>query len=246
MRKRLSLLTLVFLLLFCTTPASAADPIQVFYEGPDGNVLTALSLSDTIELVSDPLQADVFVLNGEIPDSDTVLKQVRLGAGLVLILGPDISASDLEPFTGPVVVTVSEEPLSLVAAEGVTDPLITEITWTSSPQVRSRSVLSGEVSFLDPIIVGFEEPETLLSSGNLGEGQIFLLNIHLDGANPQLQDWAYFNYLIYHLASQAAGLSPLDYASYRASPVPHEVDRAVLLSVMAGLVFLSFLIFWFV
>lgn len=246
MRKCLIVLTLFSLLLYCSTPAFAAEIIQVFYAGPDGNVPTALSLSDTIELVTDPLQADVFVLNGVTPDFDNVLIQVRQGAGMVLILGPDVSASDMEPFTGPVNVTVKEEPLSMVAAGGMTDPLITAITWTSSPQVRSRSVLSGETTLLDPIVVGFEEPETILSSGNLGEGRVFLLNIHLEEANPQFQDWAYFNYFIYHLTSQAGGQTPLDFASYSASPVPHKTDRVVLLSVMTGLVLLSFLIFWFV
>ncbi len=64
-------------------------------------------------------------------------------------------------------------------------------------------------------------------------GKAFIFNAFLtDGFNPQIQEWAYFNYLIYHLAVRAAGQTPLSFADYPASPVPHAPERNILLGVM--------------
>ncbi len=73
---------------------------------------TALTLAPDFRLVSDPAQADVLVLNGAIPDPEGLAARVREGAGLVLILGPDLSARDVEALLGfPVALTAREEPL---------------------------------------------------------------------------------------------------------------------------------------
>ena len=75
-------LTLVFIL---TRPAS--NTIRIYYAGPEDNsVDTALTLAPkgTFTFVTDPSQADVFVLNGTIPNPAAIAAQVSSRCGLVL------------------------------------------------------------------------------------------------------------------------------------------------------------------
>ncbi|MBC7228668.1 MAG: hypothetical protein H5T61_15785 [Thermoflexales bacterium] len=238
-------LLLTVLLFLSTSPVLAASPspLRVYYAGPEGGVRTALTLAPDFRLVSDPSQADVLVLNGAIPDPQALAARVREGAGLVLILGPDLSAGDVEALLGfPVALTAREEPLSLVAVEGVDDPVLTAIAWTSAPQVRERYEVETPVSALTPLVVGFEDGAWVLWSA-LG-GRAYVFNAFLDRANPQFQSWAYFNYFIYHLTMRAAGRTPLSFADYPASPVPHARDRLVLYLLLAGMLVVAGMIFW--
>lgn len=238
----LILLSLVFLFPL-SAAASEAPPLSVYYAGPEGGVRTALTLAPDFRLVSNPAQADVLVLNGVVPDPEGLAARVREGAGLVLILGPDLSAREVEALLGfPVTLTARDDPISLVAMEGIEDPLLTSIVWTSAPQVRGRYQVDTPVSALTPLVVGFEDGSWVLWSA-LG-GRAYIFNAFLDEANPQFQSWAYFNYFIYHLAMRAAGRTPLSFADYAASPVPHERDRLVLYLLMAGMLAVAALIFW--
>lgn len=236
---------LLSFLFFSVSPvrADGAPPVQVYYAGPEGGVRTALTLAPDFRRVSDPAQADVLVLNGVIPDPEGLAARVREGAGLVLILGPDLSAREVEALLGfPVTLTPRENPLSLVAAEGQDDPILTNIVWTSAPQVRQRAEVQTPISALTPLVVGFEDGSGVLWSA-LG-GRAYIFNAFLDEANPQFQSWAYFNYFIYHLTMRAAGRTPLSFADYAASPVPHERDRLVLYLLLAGMLTVAALIFW--
>ncbi len=236
-------LFLSHLLFLPAFPAAADDAIRVYYTGPEGGVLTALTLHPGFHLVSDPAQADVFVLNGVVPDPEGIGARVREGAGLVLILGPDLTAGKVETLLGfPVTLETREEPLSLVAVEGIDDPVLTEIVWTSAPQVRGRYQVDTPVSALTPLVVGFEDGSWVLWSALGGRACIF--NAFLDEANPQFQSWTYFNYFIYHLTMRAAGRMPLSFADYAASPVPHARDRLVLYLLLAGMLAVAALAFW--
>ncbi len=233
------------LFLLCAFPARAESPppLRIYYAGPEGSVRTALTLTTDFRLVSEPAQADVLVLNGAIPDPEGLAARVREGAGLVLILGPDLSARQVEALLGfPVALTAREDPLSLVAAAGQDDPVLTDIVWTSAPQVRQRYQVDTPVSALTPLVVGFEDGSWVLWSA-LG-GRAYIFNAFLDQANPQFQSWAYFNYFIYHLTMRAVGRMPLSFADYAASPVPHERDRLVLYLLLAGMLGVAALVFW--
>ncbi len=233
-RSRLCIGLVLFLLLsLFVSPTLAAGGIRVYYAGPEGGVRTALALA-RFPLVSDPAQADVLVLNGAIPDPAALAQQVRRGAGVVLILGPDTDAGAVETLLGiPVALEHREEPLSLVGVEGVEDPVLREIVWTSAPQVRQRYRVETPVSALTPLVVGYEDGSWVLWSAP--GGRAFVFNAFLDEANPQFQHWAYFNYFVYHLVTRAAGQTPLSFADYDASPVPHEQDRLVLYILLAGM-----------
>lgn len=224
MRKFLPLLIIIFLLSACA-PAPNAELIarNIFYAGKDGGVKTALSLAG-YSLVTDPAQAEVFVLNGEIPNAKTIAERVQDGAGLVLILDKDTAQSDVQTLLGqPVTLTAAEDAASLTNAEGANDSLLTEIVWNGAPQVRERFIIDGVVNG-QALVSGYEDGESILWQSDT----VFVFNAFVGEQNPQIQEWGYFNYLIYHLVERAAGATPLSFADYPASPVPHAGDRNAL------------------
>ena len=102
--RRVVIFLMTLLVLFSSVPpVSASGTIRVFYAGPqDNGVYVALTLAPrgNFSFVTDPSQADVFVLNGAIPDPSAIASRVKEGAGLVLILGPGITAADVETVSG--------------------------------------------------------------------------------------------------------------------------------------------------
>jgi len=248
MRKLCLALIALAVLLIWVVPVAAEDTVRVYYAGPDGSVRTALGLAQDFVLVSDPAQADVFVLNGVVPDPDGIAARVRAGAGLVLIMGPDLTAESAEAVLGmPMSLERLDDPVGLTTvgragSPSYSDPLLTEIVWTSAPQVRQRYEVMTPVSALTPLVVGYEDGSWVVWSVR----NAYVINAFLDEANPQFQSWGYFNYLIYHLTARAAGRTPLSFADYSGSPVPHERERVALYVALAGMMLLSVGIFWIV
>ncbi|MCX6039099.1 MAG: hypothetical protein NTW99_14695 [Chloroflexi bacterium] len=248
MRKIILPMLILVILFAAVAPVSASDTIRVYYAGPDGGVLTALELAK-FQLVDDPAQADVFVLNGIIPEPAAVAAQVQRGAGLVLILGPNMSAADMETVSGvPVTLTEKTDAVSLTEIK-IDDPLVKEIIWNGAPQVRERFEVMTPISALQPLVTGYEDGSWVLWSAN--GGKAFIFNAFLTNTidpqtqktttyNPQIQEWAYFNYLIYHLVERAAGRSPLSFGDYPGSPVPHAADQNILLAVMGLMLVTTF------
>ncbi len=228
---------------------SKQSPISVYYAGAENaqmGVKAALDLaqqSGTITLVSNPAQAEALVLNGVIPQG--IVPRVQDGAGLLLILGPEITSRQVSELLGtPITVGHAEEAASLVAHDGSTDGVLQDIVWSSAPQVRERSTIQGWNG--DPIVTGYETGESILSKASIGKGQVYLLAPALDGANTAFQEWPYFNYLIYNLTARAAQQAPLSYADYPASSVPHANDRAILVVVLLIMTLTAFAAFFIV
>jgi O-antigen/teichoic acid export membrane protein len=245
MRKILLALVLFSLVLLVPRVVSADNSIHVYYGGSDGALYTALTLDTNIQLVTDWSAADVFVLNGIIPTSDAISKRVQQGAGLMLVLGPDLSASQLSTLLGENVTLVSQEgPLSLKVAPSNNDPLLKDILWTSAPQVRQRFLI-GASGFM-PMVIGYEDGAMVLGTQQIGEGRAYLFTAFLNDDNLQFQEWSYFNYLIYHLIENAVGRTAVSFLQYPASPVPHAGDKLILYLLLAGLLVISFLAFWIV
>ncbi len=241
-RRVFGLALLASLLLFSTVaPAWATNGLQVYYAGPADGVSTALALAD-FGLVTDPALADVLVLNGVIPDAEALGARVRAGAGLVLILGPDLTAATVQALLGlPLTLDRRETPLSLVAVEGRDDPLLREIVWTGAPQIRQRDAVTTPAATVVPLVRGYEDNSWVLWT--TADGRAYIVNAFLDEANPQFQSWGYFNYLIYHLVLRAAGRTPLAFADYPASPVPHTRERQVLYLLLGGVLVLAWGLF---
>lgn len=246
--RKLVLLVLVAGLFFPSIAAQAqGNSLKVYFAGPDGGVRTALSLDKDFVLMTDPAQADVFILNGNIPtaDSASIRARVEGGAGLVLVLGPHLTAQMVGEMLGqPVSLEQKDNPLSLVPLAGSQDSLVKSVLWTSAPQVRERFALTG--GGLTPLVTGFEDGSLILGKTSIGSGQVFVLTAFLGDANGEFQQWPYYNYLVYHLAGRAAGRTPLSFADYPASPVPHRLDRIVLVALMALVLVTACLAFWLV
>ena len=84
MRKFAAISLVVLLSFFCISPVFASDTIRVYYAGKtDSNIRLALGLAPegTFTFVDDPTQADVFFLNGEIPQTDEIAQRLNEGAG---------------------------------------------------------------------------------------------------------------------------------------------------------------------
>jgi len=160
MKKLLPLLVILLLLSACA-PAQNVDLVQrnVFYAGEEGGVKTALSLAG-YTLVTDPAQADVFVLNGEIPFTDAIAARVQAGAGLVLILGNDTMQADVQTLLGQAVtLKAAEDAVSLVDTMGGSDSLAIEIVWNGAPQVRERFSVNGFASQAWALVSAYENSE---------------------------------------------------------------------------------------
>ena len=257
--RRVIITLLVFLILFSmiqTVSANAA--LRVYYAGPqDNSVYTALTLAPkgTFTIVSDPAQADVFLLNGVIPDPSGIATQVKRGAWLVLIMGPGMSAQDVETVSGiPVSLTEQTNAVSLTEIK-ISDALVTQIIWNGAPQVRERMEVLTPLSSVQPLVTSYETGAWVLWAGN--HPNIYFFNAFItnytdqqtqktSSFNPQIQEWAYFNYLIYHLLERAAGQTPLSFADYPASPVPHVGDRNLLLILMGLMMITTFGAFFLV
>jgi len=244
MRKFIFILTLFALLFTITTPVNAADPLRVYYAGPEGTVRTALEVAG-FEFVDDPAQADVLVLNGVIPDAVDAATQRERGAGLVIILGPDMAAGDIETATGiPVELNERTDAVSLVEVE-IGDPLTQEIIWNSAPQVRERSDTLTPLSSVQPLVATYEDGGWILWAS--AQPGVYVFNAYLtDEFNPQIQEWAYYNYFIYHMVLRTAGQTPQSFADYPGSPVPHTVQRNVLVGIMGLILITAGLVYYFV
>jgi len=247
MRKRFlsPALFIVALFVFANPTQANDDPLNVFYAGPEGSVKTALTLADRFQITSSWSDADVFVLNGIIPEPRDMGEMVRSGTGLVLIAGLELTPEALGELLGtPVTLEGQADPLSITDAEDTHDPANKEVVWNSSPQIRERAILHG-IS-LDPIVIGYPDGSLILSRTSVGKGKAFFFAGLLGEHNPQIQDWPYYNYLFYQLTCRAADAGYQSFGAYPASPVPHARERNILFGILAVILAIAWTIFYFV
>ncbi len=223
---------------------AARPPLKVFYAGPEGGISRALALDTGIDIITQPAQADAFVLNGAAPDLEIIQQRVAQGAGLVLVLGPYLTANQVGRLLDePVRLSFHDDPLSLNPANAGSDPVLSQIVWTSAPQIRQRATL--EAPGLASLVSGYEDGEVILGIKTGPQGNpIFVLTPFINQDNPQVQDWAYFNYLIHHLTRRSAGQDPDSFATYPASPVPHAAEQRLLYLALAGVLLAAGVAFW--
>ncbi len=246
MRRLIIVALVIVLLLGLAAPVRADDTLLIYYAGDtESGVYSALELTG-YTLVTDPSAAQVYVLNGVIPDDPLIAERIKSGeSGVVLILGESLTDDQVQDLLGfPVQLEEEFNAVSLTGISGVNDPLLTEIIWNSAPQIRERMNISTPVSSVQPLVIAYENSEWLLWQVR---PNAFVFNGYLNhGFNPQIQEWAYFNYLIYHLSTRAGGQIPDSFADYPASPVPHASERNLLWGLMAVILVTTFTAFFIV
>jgi O-antigen/teichoic acid export membrane protein len=208
------------------------EALRVYDAGPADAVHQALGLIPGVEFAGDAAVADLIVLHNAALTEAQAQAVVDSGKPVILFLGPDLPLTVTNLLLGqpgiptPEVVT---EPATLVGAPGVDDPLLSDVNWNSAPQVRERSALTG--AGLGPLIVT-EDGRMVIGRHD----QVTAVTAWLTGDyNTDLQEWPYFNYLVYHLAASAAGRTPMPYADYPAAPVPHSGEKAGVVVLLAVL-----------
>lgn len=216
MMNRTSLI-LVALMLFACVPSQNNITRNIFYVGGDNKVKAAL-IRAGYTLADDFENADVFVLNGDIPDVNAIASKVEDGAGLVLIAGKEMSFRDVEVLFGyPVSSLINAEiTVTLVVDEylGKNDPLINEIDWNDAPQIRDRALIMTSAPGKPLIRVNGYVEVVIGEIGKTSERKI-ALEVFLDEQhNMKFQEWRYFDYLIYNLVERAAGAEPLSFTDF--------------------------------
>jgi O-antigen/teichoic acid export membrane protein len=242
--RRLFLLSLIFVIfLVPTSSVLAAESIAIYYLGDsDSTILKALDLAKFM-LVDDPAAADVIVLNGMVEQPAELAELLQAGTGLVLFMGKGIQQTDVETLLGfPITLTLEDTPVSLVELK-TEDLLTSDIIWNGAPQVRDRFNIVTPISGVQPLVTTYEDGGWILWQAN---ENVFIWNVFLDTTetNSQIQDWAYYNYLVYHLVTRAAGNTPQAFDIYPGSPVPHTAERNVLFLILGLILVTTFGIFW--
>ena len=250
MKKIVIALSLLAILFVFVSPVYAGGPLYVYYSGPADRIKQALTLvtdKQVFTLTDDVTQANVFVFNDSIPNDSAIATRVQSGdAGLVLFLGPDVTQEQVSGLLGyPLTLEKRTDPVSPTNLKGVDDPLLKEIVWNGAPQVREHFVVATPISSVQPLVVGYEDNEWIAWSARGGKD--FVFNAFLtDGFNPQIQDWAYFNYMVYQMTWRAAGRGYVSFADWPGSPVPHTFERNILWTVMGLMIVTTFTAFFLV
>lgn len=252
---RRSLLLLVLLagsLLLGTGIAEADDgstshpPINVYYVAQAGGartedpVLQALTLTDLLNVVDSLDQADAIVVYNAWPSFREISAVRDRGLGIVLFMGPQLDTQlaglgDLGLGWGG---GWGTEPISIEPVPGVSDPVLDQIAWTSAPQIKARSMIAGVNGGpeLEALVRTADSHELILEHLVAGNGKVYVFAPWIppdEAHNPDLLEWPYWNYLVYHLTARAAGETPLGYADYPGSPVPHAEQKTGLVAVLA-------------
>jgi len=215
--------------------ASGSARIPVFFLGREGSVRRALSISPEVSLVSQPSDVRVVVIGNALLDEAQARRlntTVQAGTGMVIFLGNQITSSMLEALLGtPVSLEPRSQVESIVANKALADALLSQITWNSAPQIRERSVPRFRELQPQALVQTYKvtDAEPVIMRFVVGKGTVYLLTPWLsERANVHLQQWPYFNYLVYHLTARAAGDEAMSFADYPVSPVPHFNEKLFL------------------
>jgi hypothetical protein len=246
--KILSILSILLLVFVEASPARASAELRVYIGGESSTVYPALDWAGwgVFILVDDPDRADVLLLNGAIPDPERVRSRLEAGAGLVLILGRQISSEQFSRATNvPVTLEPADAAVHPVEIAVVGEDFQWQVEWETAPAVRERSRVMTPVSSVQPLVAGRDDGDWLIWS--LPGGTAFIVDFYLGmEENTAFRGWEYYNYLIYSLVARAGGREPLDFAEYPGAVLPGTSGSGPLLFALALLAAVGLTVFFVV
>ena len=212
----------------------AGQAVRVWVEAPPASPVAArLALAPGVRLVDDPTLADVAVLHDR-PLSPDLSQRVRQhDLGLVFVPGSHTSASALGILVPRLQVDVRREAVTLEPLPGE-GSLLHQINWRSAPQVRERTVPVGET--WDVLVRAYRSDEPLLARLSDRPRVFWFSPWQAPDVNAALVEWPYYDYLLYALVTEAAGATPLPFADWPLSPVPHEREQRSIVLILALMV----------
>jgi hypothetical protein len=261
--RKIFVLAIILLVLssLLTSNAKAGGTVNIYYVGPsDSQVRKALGrMRHLLTFVDDPTNAQVFVLNGIIPENKIIAQRVQSGvSGLVLFLSPEMKPGQIQMLLGTqdtINLIQKNNTVSLQAIKN-TDPIVDvwfsewmgTIDWKTAPQVKDRFVIS--VTGFTPLVQSEADNSLILGYMLNGKSKnapvmfTFIFTPFLDNKNAELQNWKYFDYLVNILVatSDRGGLGSYDGFS-TAFPAITPPSSAVSKNISTPVTLTNFLLF---
>ncbi len=253
---------LLVLSLPLASTAKAGGTINIYYAGSsDSQVHRALVRHmPKLTFVDDPSNAEVFVLNGVIPDNKIIAHQVQSGtSGLVLFLGPDIRPEQILTLLGngdTISLIQTNNPASLQTVQNAdphTDSWLNswmgDIDWATAPEAKDRFIISLSATSFTPLvensvdhslILGYTPPYDFYGTRHKF---IFVFTPFLGSQNVQIQNWKYFDYLVSVLVSVAGQHSVPPYEWFTTLPTPTPTSSSVSENIYMPIATTAFLLF---
>lgn len=222
---------------------TAPTTVGVYYVGPEDAIAEAIALAAPLLVrVDQPDLAQVIVINNA-PLQDSLrafgaeIQQGRVG--LVLFCGPSFpqTAEDLRALLGVSAFGLAQaagpETVQIALVE---DPLQPAIAWQSAPEIHARTLVNNP-NLLRPIVTAGADQAVIQRVRGREQTQVLIVGgWFAHPSNENWLSWAYFDYLVYHLISDAAATGrTLPFVDYPRSPTLHRSGRLALVGVGVGL-----------
>ncbi|MFW9851289.1 MAG: hypothetical protein ACFFF4_19340, partial [Candidatus Thorarchaeota archaeon] len=238
------------------SPSQAPTNVNISVVGSENApaVITSLELdgsinidkSDTIPSALTSGSDAIFLLDTPLSSTDVTLLNafVTGGGGLFILTGPSVSknATGFQDFgiTTSDVLGESQDHAQVVTRMMDQTHPIMNIDWSSAPPTDKMSILptlgmSSTVLLANDTGFGTGGAPILVHT-TLGSGNILVftpwLNVNATAeesqVNYELVLWPYFNYFFYSSSVYLSSQSPLTYAEWAYSPVPHLEQQIVI------------------
>jgi len=231
---------------------AAPTTVGVYYVGPEDAIAEAIALAAPLLVrVDQPDLAQVIVINNA-PLQDSLrafgaeIQQGRVG--LVLFCGSafpqtaedlrallGVSAFGLAQAAGPEVVQIAL----------VEDPIQPAVAWRSAPAIHARTLVNNP-NLLRPILTAGADQGIIQRVRGREQTQVLIVGgWFAHPSNADWLSWAYFDYLVYHLISDAAATGrTLSFVDYPHSPTPHHSGRLALIGAGVGLMVSASIVYY--
>ncbi len=146
--------------------------------------------------------------------------------GLIIFTGPTLANNgtclvELGLASTPIGTIINNPALPVVKKGALSHPLLKQIQWNSIPVITNYS----NIALLGTILVETSSdsinPNLPLISSNNNDKHLMVNIWPNEQLNSEFVQWPYFNYFLFLLLEISTNQSPMNYADWPYSPVPH-------------------------